>query len=318
MILLLLPLRNTISTDKNATAIGVVAAVGNISNIEVSDIDFGRIEFTGKVTGHKDELVSVVDVNGAHQQIVYSNETTASDFSLPIQSVSFNATDESDLFNRTFPNGFDEWWNKLDPKGKELMLSQILADDSLQWNGGSNQTTSKEEDIQESIQQKPMTIDEFKEKAIEIVKKTAEELYETEAILKAPPGANSIEELDEEQQASRALSVLAATEFLLMEDKNSNNDNSTDLDILEMDNPLVSSSSDSNIHNSDENAEIITTMNDEDDSSAVSISSGAVDSSSVLKDISSAIQADLPINESSTFHNAGDDGTVREMTDLNV
>jgi hypothetical protein len=161
-----------------------------------------------------------------------------------------------------------------------------------------------------------MSIDEFKEKAIEIVKKTAEELYETEAILKAPPGANSIEELDEEQQASRALSVLAATEFLLMEDQSVNNDNTTDLDVLEMDNPFVSSGSDIKAQNSDETAEIIDTIKYDDESSAVIINSGDVDSSIILKDISSAIQADPPDNESTAPLN--DDSSTREMTDLNV
>jgi hypothetical protein len=229
-----------------------------------------------------------------------------------VLSAEVNATDDSDIFNKTFPNGFDEWWQKLDPKGKDFMLSQILADDSIQWNGASNQTNSREEETPP----KPMTIDEFKEKAIEIVKKTAEELYETEAILKAPPGANSIEELDEEQQASRALSVLAATEFLLMEDQSANKDNTTDLDVLEMDNPLVSTGNDIKPQNSDETAEVTDSIKYGDDNSAASISNGDVDSTIVLKEISSAIQADQPDNESDAP--LKDEGSTREMTDLNV
>jgi hypothetical protein len=292
--------------EKNVTAIEGVGERGSLSSNDILLSDSGRI-VPSERSEHEVDAMFV-----ASQQITHSNETTPVEPELNVLSVEVNATDDSDIFNKTFPNGFDEWWHKLDPKGKDFMLSQILADDSIQWNGASNQTSSREEETPP----KPMSIDEFKEKAIEIVKKTAEELYETEAILKAPPGANSIEELDEEQQASRALSVLAATEFLLMEDQSVNNDNTTDLDVLEMDNPFVSSGSDIKAQNSDETAEIIDTIKYDDESSAVIINSGDVDSSIILKDISSAIQADPPDNESTAPLN--DDSSTREMTDLNV
>lgn len=293
-------------TEKNVTAVEGIGELGRISSIDNLLIDSGRII---PAEGSERE----VDTNAvASQQITHSNETATVEPTLHVLSAEVNATDDSDIFNKTFPNGFDEWWQKLDPKGKDFMLSQILADDNIQWNGASNQTSSREEETP----LKPMTIDEFKEKAIEIVKKTAEELYETEAILKAPPGANSIEELDEEQQASRALSVLAATEFLLMEDQSANKDNTTDLDVLEMDNPLVSTVNDIKLQNSDESAEVIDTVKYGDDSSAASINHGDVDSSIVLKEISSAIQADQPDHESDTPLN--DEGSTREMTDLNV
>ncbi len=292
--------------EKNVTAIEGVGERGSLSSNDILLSDSGRI-VPSERSEHEVDAMFV-----ASQQITHSNETTPVEPELNVLSVEVNATDDSDIFNKTFPNGFDEWWHKLGPKGKDFMLSQILADDSIQWNGASNQTSSREEETPP----KPMSIDEFKEKAIEIVKKTAEELYETEAILKAPPGANSIEELDEEQQASRALSVLAATEFLLMEDQSVNNDNTTDLDVLEMDNPFVSSGSDIKAQNSDETAEIIDTIKYDDESSAVIINSGDVDSSIILKDISSAIQADPPDNESTAPLN--DDSSTREMTDLNV
>jgi len=294
------------SIEKNVTAVEGVGELGSLSSIDNLISDFGRI-IPAERSEHEVDAIAVVS-----QQITFSNETAPAEPAFHVLSVEVNATDDSDIFNKTFPNGFDEWWHKLDPKGKDFMLSQILADDSIQWNGASNQTSNREEETPP----KPMSIDEFKEKAIEIVKKTAEELYETEAILKAPPGANSIEELDEEQQASRALSVLAATEFLLMEDQSANNDNTTDLDVLEMDNPFVSSGSDIKPQNSDETAEIIDTSKYGDESSAVIINSGDVDSSLILKDISSAIQADPPDNESTAPLN--DDSSTREMTDLNV
>jgi len=117
-----------------------------------------------------------------------------------------------------------QWHDEVSPDGQEYRLSQMLADED--W----------EDEVEE--ERGPLTVEEFKEQAIEFVKKTAEELYETEAIMNAPPAADSIREIEERKEQMEALerrqrdlraarneTVVPAQAFL----------NSTALEILEMD-----------------------------------------------------------------------------------
>eukprot|EP00590_Aulacoseira_subarctica_P006176 CAMPEP_0172420798 /NCGR_PEP_ID=MMETSP1064-20121228/7132_1 /TAXON_ID=202472 /ORGANISM="Aulacoseira subarctica , Strain CCAP 1002/5" /LENGTH=788 /DNA_ID=CAMNT_0013160915 /DNA_START=287 /DNA_END=2653 /DNA_ORIENTATION=+ len=294
---------NAISHDViegTANAAAATHTVASAISIDMDDDSIKEME-VGSATTAREERKNI------SSDMIGLNETSSiEDFAIE-ETIDGRPTGD-DLFSSSFPNGFHDWWNKVSPKEKEFMLSQILADEK---NGYNNYTIASEEETgQEIIKEKPMTIDEFKEKAIEIVKKTAEELYETEAILKAPPGANSIVELDEEQQESRALSVLAASQQasiaagLVLMDNNRNT--TSNLDILEMDMPL--SSSDDVVV--DSTSASFNTMDNDDSASSRNIGSNEEAAS---PDIYDAIQEALSHDEGSS--NVSDDGML-EMTDV--
>lgn len=90
--------------------------------------------------------------------------------------------DETDQNERTVDleaySGF-EWWDEVTDDGKELRLSQMLADEDY------------EEDDED---EPPMTFEKFAEETVQLIEQAEDERRETEAILSAPPNANFLEE----------------------------------------------------------------------------------------------------------------------------
>ena len=85
-------------------------------------------------------------------------------------------------------NGFEfddlDWFNEIGVDGKEVRLSQILADEV--WEEETEEIPAVE------------TFENFSKKAIEQIEALEDEMKETEAILNAPPGSQSLgEEFDE-------------------------------------------------------------------------------------------------------------------------
>jgi len=81
-----------------------------------------------------------------------------------------------------------EWWDEVTEDGKEMRLSQMLADEEY-------------EEIVEEEDEVPMTFEKFAEETVNLIEQAEDERRETEAILSAPPGANYLDE-DEELDAS--------------------------------------------------------------------------------------------------------------------
>lgn len=81
-----------------------------------------------------------------------------------------------------------EWWDEVTEDGKEMRLSQMLADEEY-------------EEIVEEEDEAPMTFEKFAEETVNLIEQAEDERRETEAILSAPPGANYLDE-DEELDAS--------------------------------------------------------------------------------------------------------------------
>ena len=92
-------------------------------------------------------------------------------------------SDETNQNERTIDleaySGF-EWWDEVTDDGKELRLSQMLADEDY------------EEDDHED--EPPMTFEKFAEETVQLIEQAEDERRETEAILSAPPNANFLEE----------------------------------------------------------------------------------------------------------------------------
>jgi hypothetical protein len=129
-------------------------------------------------------------------------------------------------------NGVGEWFEEVGPDGQEYRLSQMLADEEF------------EDDSMFEEESRPLTVEEFKEQAIEFVKMTAEEMYETEAIMNAPPAADSILEIEERKEQLELLAKQEEELKLLQESasnqtsSNSGYYNNSLLDVLEMDSSL--------------------------------------------------------------------------------
>ena len=77
-------------------------------------------------------------------------------------------------------SGSGLWFEEIGADGKEFRLSEMLADEL--W----------EEEMEPEIAA-PMTLEEYSKQATEIREKAEDEFLETEAILKAPPGASTID-----------------------------------------------------------------------------------------------------------------------------
>lgn len=71
------------------------------------------------------------------------------------------------------------WWNEVSEDGKELRLSQILADEEY------------EETMEEKVED-PMTIERFAEETEKLIEQAEDERKETEAIMNAPPNADFV------------------------------------------------------------------------------------------------------------------------------
>jgi len=82
-----------------------------------------------------------------------------------------------------------EWWDEVLEDGKELRLSQMLADEEYA-------ETMEEED------QTPMSLEQFAEETEKLIEQAEDERKETEAIMNAPPNANFLEGPDEDTEAS--------------------------------------------------------------------------------------------------------------------
>ena len=73
-----------------------------------------------------------------------------------------------------------EWWDRVSEDGKEVRLSQILADEEY------NEAMDEEDAA-------PMTFERFTEETEKLIEQAEVERKETEAILKAPPNAAFLE-----------------------------------------------------------------------------------------------------------------------------
>jgi hypothetical protein len=95
-----------------------------------------------------------------------------------------------------------EWWDEVSEDGKELRLSQILADEIYE------EATDEEAAT-------PMTFERFVEETEMLIEQAEVERKETEAIMKAPPNAAFLETLEDSPTSSSAIeeAVVSSTEF---------------------------------------------------------------------------------------------------------
>jgi hypothetical protein len=77
-----------------------------------------------------------------------------------------------------------EWFEEVGPDGKELRLSQMLADED--WSH-----LNDEYDIEDESQNKTMGYEEFTRNAIEIIEQVEDEIAETKEILDSSPGSQA-------------------------------------------------------------------------------------------------------------------------------
>jgi len=73
-----------------------------------------------------------------------------------------------------------EWWDEVSEDGKEVRLSQMLADEEY-------------DEVMETDIESPMTFEQFAEETEKLIEQAEDERKETEAIMNAPPNANFLE-----------------------------------------------------------------------------------------------------------------------------
>ncbi len=95
-----------------------------------------------------------------------------------------------------------EWWDEVSEDGKELRLSQILADEIY------------EEAIDEGVDT-PMTFERFVEETEMLIEQAEFERKETEAIMKAPPNAAFLDTLEDPPTVSSVIdeAVVSSAKF---------------------------------------------------------------------------------------------------------
>ena len=123
-----------------------------------------------------------------------------------------NDNDDDDLDLSAY-EGF-EWHD-----GGGDRLSQILADEVWDY-------------VEPPEQETPITLEDYTKKVVEILEAAEDEILETEAILRAPPGADSVtvieKEEDAEERVLQALNETTGVDLSELEDED-------DLEALEMD-----------------------------------------------------------------------------------
>ena len=127
-----------------------------------------------------------------------------------------------------------QWWSEVSEDGKELRLSQILADEEYE------ETMEEKGDI-------PMTFERFAEETEKLIEQAEDERKETEAIMNAPPNAEFLEAVKDSPIGISAVerSIAASDKFeeMILSLAQSNEVDEvvstivpeTDLDILDMD-----------------------------------------------------------------------------------
>ncbi|KAL7532202.1 hypothetical protein ACHAXR_004485, partial [Thalassiosira sp. AJA248-18] len=93
-----------------------------------------------------------------------------------------------------------EWWDEVSEDGKELRLSQMLADEEY------------EETVDQEVEA-PMTFERFAEETEKLIEQAEDERKETEAIMNAPPNANFLEADDEDGTSGVEKGVVASDAF---------------------------------------------------------------------------------------------------------
>ena len=94
-----------------------------------------------------------------------------------------------------------DWWDMVSEDGKELRLSQMLADEEY------------EEEADEEEDETPMTFEQFAEETEKLIEEYEDERKETEAIMRAPPAAEFLVEADDVQPSDVFESVADSDEF---------------------------------------------------------------------------------------------------------
>lgn len=122
-----------------------------------------------------------------------------------------------------------DWWDEVSEDGKELRLSQMLADEEYE------ETIEPEEEV-------PMTFEQFAEETEKMIEEAEDERKETEAIMNAPPNANFLEPDEDQEDSAVESSILASDKFEEMvmsiaEDNDVAEEiiSDEDIDVLEMD-----------------------------------------------------------------------------------
>ena len=126
-----------------------------------------------------------------------------------------------------------QWWNEVSEDGKELRLSQILADEVY-------------DEMLDEKHEIPMTFERFAEETEKLIEQAEDERKETEAIMNAPPNASFLEAVKDSTTNIAAVekSIAASDKFEEMILSLTQSDEvddvavvpDTDLDVLEMDN----------------------------------------------------------------------------------
>ena len=93
-----------------------------------------------------------------------------------------------------------EWWDEISEDGQENRLSMMLADEEY------------EEEMEEDESATPMTFEEFVGETEKLIEQAEDERKETEAIMNAPPGANFLDDDEEDTSQSTQLELEASYE----------------------------------------------------------------------------------------------------------
>lgn len=117
-----------------------------------------------------------------------------------------------------------QWWNEVSEDGKELRLSQILA--------------NEEYEVLDEKVEIPMTFERFAEETEKLIEQAEDERKETEAIMNAPPNAEFVEAVKDSPTGNYMIekSIAASDKFEDLILSLSQSNKVGDLDILDMDN----------------------------------------------------------------------------------
>lgn len=120
-----------------------------------------------------------------------------------------------------------DWWDEVSEDGKEVRLSQMLADEEY-------------EEAIEPEEEAPMTFEQFAEETEKLIEQAEDERKETEAIMNAPPNANFLEADEDIEDSAVEKSIVSSDKFeemilSLAEEEGNEIITDEDIDVLEMD-----------------------------------------------------------------------------------